>query len=100
MSNASDENYIPEPIDTSEVKLSEELVELSKLLAKNNHEVWARQRMEDGWHHGPGRSDDRKEHPSLVPYAELAESERNYDAIMVLEMLKAIIAMGYCIEKP
>jgi len=31
-------NYKPEPIDTSEVKLSDEILDLTELLAKNAHD--------------------------------------------------------------
>lgn len=37
--------YIPEPIDTSDVVLSEELLELTEVLAKNTHHVWAQERI-------------------------------------------------------
>ncbi len=45
------------------------------------------------------RDDARKEHPSLVPYEDLPESERTYDRNAVMETLKAIAALGYRIEK-
>jgi hypothetical protein len=48
-------DYKPRPIDTSHVKLSNEVLELTELLAENAHEIWARQRLSDGWHYGPGR---------------------------------------------
>ena len=92
-------NYVPAPIDTANVDLSEDLLELSRLLAKNNHEVWARQRIEDHWSYGPQRDDHSKQHPSLVPYEELNESERKYDQIMAAELLKAITKLGFRIEK-
>jgi hypothetical protein len=92
-------NYAPAPIDTANVDLSEDLYELSRLLAKNNHEVWARQRIDDGWQYGPVRDDKRKEHPSLVPYEELSESERKYDVIMAEELLKAVMVLGFHTEK-
>jgi hypothetical protein len=91
-------SYKPEPIDTTGVKLSDDIVELTELLAKNAHDIWARQRMADGWRYGPERSDARKEHPSLLPYEELTESEKEYDRNAALETLKAIIALGYRIE--
>ncbi len=34
-------NYTPKPIDTSDVELSPEILELTELLAKNTHDVWA-----------------------------------------------------------
>ena len=91
-------NYRPEPIDTTGVKLSDDIVELTELLAKNAHDIWARQRMAEGWRYGPERSDARKEHPSLLPYDELSESEKAYDRNAAIETLKAIIALGYRIE--
>lgn len=91
-------SYKPKPIDTTGVKLSDDIVELTELLAKNAHDIWAQQRMAEGWRYGPERSDARKEHPSLVPYEELSESEKEYDRNAAIETLKAIIALGYRIE--
>ena len=91
-------SYKPEPIDTTGVKLSDDIVELTELLAKNAHDIWARQRMAEGWRYGPERSDARKEHPSLLPYEELPESEKEYDRNAAMQTLKAIIALGYRIE--
>lgn len=99
MPDESRADYAPKPIDTSRVKLGDDLLESSQLLAKNNHEVWARQRISDGWRYGPARNDERKEHPSLVPYEELSESEKQYDLNTVLETLKATVALGYRIER-
>ena len=91
-------SYKPEPIDTTGVKLSDDIVELTELLAKNAHDIWARQRMAEGWRYGPERSDARKEHPSLLPYEELTESEKDYERNAAIQTLKAIIALGYRIE--
>jgi hypothetical protein len=65
------------------------------LLAKNNNDFCSRQRIDDGWQYGPVRDDSRKQHPSLVPYEELSESERKYDVIMAEELLKAITILGF-----
>jgi hypothetical protein len=91
-------SYKPEPIDTTGVKLSDDIEGLTELLASNAHDIWARQRMAEGWRYGPERNDSRKEHPSLVPYEELSESEKEYDRKAAIETLKAIIALGYRIE--
>lgn len=90
--------YTPQPIDTSGVELSPEITELIERLAEHNHDVWARQRITDGWRYGPQRNDDRKEHPCLAPYEELPESEKEYDRQTAREVLKAIVALGYRIE--
>ena len=39
-------DYVPQPLDTSDVQLSEELNVLIEQMAKNVHEVWAQNRME------------------------------------------------------
>lgn len=90
--------YAPRPIDTSDVRLSEEQGRLVETLAANAHEVWAGLRMRDGWRHGPERDDALKTHPCLVPFAELPEGERKYDRCLAEQIIKAMIAMGYRIE--
>ena len=91
--------YEPGPIDTSSVALTEDLLQLTERLAENAHDIWARQRLREGWRYGPRRDDAKKEHPCLVPYAGLPESEKQYDRNAALETLKAIVALGYRIEK-
>ena len=93
------ENYTPKPLDTSAVSLPESLLPLLEKLAENTHEVWAAQRMREGWAYGQTRDDANKKHPGLVPYDELPESEKDYDRITAGEALKAVIAMGYRIGK-
>lgn len=90
--------YQPHPIDTSQVKLSPQVRELTERLAENAHDHWARQRLLDGWRYGPARNDANKEHPCLVPYDQLPESEKVYDRQTAMETLKAITALGYRIE--
>jgi hypothetical protein len=92
-------NYTPRPADTSSVRLSDDVLRLTELLAKNAHEVWAQERMAQGWKYGPARSDATKEHPCLVPYEDLPESEKEFDRNTAMETLKAISAMGYRIVK-
>jgi hypothetical protein len=87
--------YTPSPIDTSGVKLSQDLLELTELLAKNTHEIWAAARISDGWTYGATRDDARKLHPCLVPYEELPESEKEYDRNTAMETLKVIEKLGF-----
>lgn len=88
-------DYEPNPIPTSQVVLLPELLELTEKLAENAHDVWARQRMAEGWTWGPARDDAAKTHPCLVPYSVLPESEKAYDRNTAMETLKSIIAFGY-----
>lgn len=91
--------YKPSPIDTSNISLSEDLLGLTELLATNAHDLWAAQRISEGWRFGPKRDDQKKEHPDLVPYQQLPESEKAYDRIAAMETLRAIIALDFRIEK-
>lgn len=91
--------YQPKPLDTSNVQLTEELNELLEMLAFNTHEVWSAQRIKDGWSYGEQRDDDKKQHPGLVEYDQLTETEKDYDRNTSREALKMIIAAGFNIEK-
>lgn len=91
--------YMPQPVDTSMVELTEELLQLTEVMASNVHDIWARGRMAEGWTWGPERDDARKEHPCLVPYSELPDSEKAYDRNTAVETVKLILSLGYRIEK-
>jgi hypothetical protein len=91
--------YQPRPIETSEVALSDDLLELTERLAENAHDHWAKRRLADGWSWGAARDDAAKKHPCLVPYDQLPESEKEYDRDSAIETLRAIIALGYRIER-
>ena len=90
--------YQPKPIDTSSVELSEDLMELVEMLASNTHDHWAKLRIAEGWTHGANRNDETKQHPDLIEYEMLPESEKDYDRQTAIEALKAIITMGYSIS--
>lgn len=91
--------YTPNPIDTSNIVLPSDLLELTEKIAENVHEVWSQNRITDGWKYGEVRNDERKETPCLIPYNELPESEKEYDRNTALETIKLIIKLGYDIRK-
>jgi hypothetical protein len=91
--------YSPKTIDTSRIKLPGNILQVVERLAENNHEVWAQQRIADGWSYGVQRDDHRKEHPGLIPYAQLTESEKQYDRRTAEEVVKVILALGFRITK-
>ena len=55
--------------------------------------------MADGWTYGETRDDRAKKHPCLIPYAELPDSEKEYDRRTAMETLKAVLAPGYEIRR-
>ncbi len=91
--------YTPKPIDTSHIVLPKELLALTEKIAENVHENWSQGRIAEGWTYGPMRDDGRKTTPCLVPYAELTESEKEYDRNTAMQTLKLIVALGYKIEQ-
>ena len=50
-----------------------------ELVAENAHEVWAKDKIADGWVYGHERDNQLKTHPMLKAYDELPESEKEYD---------------------
>jgi len=92
--------YTPQPLDTSDILLSPELLELTEKIAANVHDVWATGRIIEGWRYGKERNDERKEHPCLVSFDELPEHEKEYDRNTAMETLKLIQKFGFIIQKP
>ena len=91
--------YIPKPIKTDDIVLNEDLTQLTEQIAKNMHEVWAASRISQGWTYGEQRDDVAKKTPCLVPYAELSETEKEYDRNTAMETIKLIVSLGYTIKK-
>jgi RyR domain len=91
--------WTPRPIDTSAVRLPPGLEALTERLAEHAHDLWGLQRLAEGWRYGPERDDVAKHHPGLVPYADLPDAEKEYDRQTALGTLRAIIALGYRIER-
>ena len=91
--------YKPNPVDTSNITLSPELIKLTEQIAENVHDIWAAGRISQGWTYGQVRDDEKKTTPCLVPYAKLPESEKEYDRNTAVETLKLIVALGYKIKK-
>ena len=92
-------DYIPAPIDVSDIQLPSELCELAEIIAKNVHEVWAAGRLAEGWKYGSERNDMLRTHPGLVPYEELSETEKDYDRRTAMGTLKLIQKIGFGIKK-
>ncbi|MEI6502414.1 MAG: RyR domain-containing protein [Armatimonadota bacterium] len=92
--------YNPKPLDTSSVSLPPELEALTEYLSENAHDIWAAQRLADGWTYGAQRDDAQRLHPCLVPYADLPDSEKQYDRSTAMETIKAILLLGYRVSRP
>ncbi|WP_417123740.1 RyR domain-containing protein [Ruminococcus bicirculans (ex Wegman et al. 2014)] len=91
--------YTPNPINTDDITLSEDLLALTEQIATNVHDVWAAGRIKEGWTYGEIKNTEEKTTPCLVPYGELPESEKEYDRNTAIETLKLIIKLGYKITR-
>jgi RyR domain len=92
--------YQPKPLDVSPIQLSPELKALTERLAEDAHERWSKTRIAQGWTYGQSRDDDQKFHPSLIPYNQLSEDEKELDRVTAMGTLKLILALGYRILPP
>ena len=99
MIDQTSNNYTPTPVDTTNIQLPEELVALAEAISKNVHEVWAQNRIREGWTYGPVRDDQKRQTPCLVPYDQLPEEEKAYDRNTAFGTLKFIVSQGFEIHK-
>jgi hypothetical protein len=91
--------YEPRPLDTSDIVLPDAVGEVADLLSKNVHEVWAAQKVSDGFSYG--ETDDKilKTHHNLVPYEDLSQEDRQYDCNTALETVRVLLKLGFVIQK-
>ena len=87
--------YVPHPIDVDNIPLDGDLEELQEAIAENAHDVWAEARIKEGWTYGRERDDIKKQHPDLVPYTALPDSEKEYDRIMAFNTIKLVKKLGF-----
>ena len=57
--------YIPSPLNLDDIELPEDIIALTELIAKNVHEVWAEQRIKEGWTYGEERDSVKNRNASL-----------------------------------
>jgi len=52
-------------------------------LAMAEHERWCKERIADGWVYGEKRDNEKKIHPSLVPWEQLSEEDKQKDVDVI-----------------
>jgi len=63
-------------------------------LAKAEHDGWMAQRVRSGWRYGAVRDNAQKLHPSIVPYGDLPEPEKEKDRVAVRNYPAQVKAAG------
>jgi hypothetical protein len=61
---------------------------------KESHESWLREKEATGWKYGPVKDAELKEHPCMVPYADLPPRQKAKDALFVGTVLAMAQALG------
>lgn len=61
-----------------------------------SHFGWMTQKLNEGWKYGPVKNPETKEHPCIVPFAELPREQQAKDYIFraVVHALRPAIAVG------
>ncbi|MBO5728310.1 MAG: pentapeptide repeat-containing protein [Paludibacteraceae bacterium] len=67
--------------------------------AKEQHEIWCKERISQGWTYGETRNDELKQHPCLVEYELLPDSEKEYNRKAAIATYNAINNSGFKIYK-
>ena len=57
-------------------------------LAENIHEIWAMNKIDEGWRYGEERDDEYMLHPCLTQFERLPPAEKRYDVQLALQTLK------------
>ncbi|XP_067629181.1 ryanodine receptor isoform X7 [Eurosta solidaginis] len=91
--------YDPQPIDTIQVQLNNDLETLIQKFSEHYHDAWASRRLESGWSYGEIRSETDRKHPRLKPYNMISDYERGRYRDPVRECLKALLSIGWRIEQ-
>jgi hypothetical protein len=75
--------------------------DLLEVLAEREHERWMNDLLRDGWTYAAGAKDPvRKTHPLLVPWADLAEAEREKDRDSIRGLPLMLAGVGYRLVLP
>ena len=51
------------------------------LFVSASHDAWMREKLDTGWTYGPIKDPVKKEHPCIVPYADLPAEQKAKDFI-------------------
>ncbi|XP_047660704.1 ryanodine receptor 1 isoform X4 [Tachysurus fulvidraco] len=93
-------SYKPAPLDLNHVKLTPNQNTLVERLAENGHNVWARDRVRQGWTYSIVQDIVNKRNPRLVPYNLLDEKTKKTNRDTVCAAVRTLIGYGYNIEPP
>ncbi|KAM8876872.1 ryanodine receptor 2 isoform 3-T3 [Synchiropus picturatus] len=92
--------YKPAPLDLSHIKLTSTQEAMVDKLAENAHNVWARDRIRQGWTYGIQQDVKNRRNPRLVPYTLLDERTKKSNKDSLREAVRTLLGYGYNLEAP
>ncbi|KAM9224986.1 ryanodine receptor 1 isoform 1-T1 [Dugong dugon] len=92
--------YKPAPLDLSHVRLTPAQTTLVDRLAENGHNVWARDRVAQGWSYSAVQDIPSRRNPRLVPYRLLDEATKRSNRDSLCQAVRTLLGYGYNIEPP
>ncbi|KAJ8013934.1 hypothetical protein DPEC_G00035000 [Dallia pectoralis] len=90
--------YRPAPVDLSHITLTPAQETVLEMLAENEHNVWARDRIRQSWSYSSHQDVKSKQSPHLVPYCMLDESSRQSVRERMQEVVCTLLVYGYSLE--
>nr|XP_049707611.1 ryanodine receptor isoform X24 [Helicoverpa armigera] len=92
--------YKPAPLDLSAVTLTPKMDELVDQLAENTHNLWARERIQQGWTYGLNEDSDMHRSPHLVPYPKVDDAIKKANRDTASETVRTLLVYGYMLDPP
>ncbi|XP_050555813.1 ryanodine receptor isoform X26 [Spodoptera frugiperda] len=92
--------YKPAPLDLSAVTLTPKMDELVDQLAENTHNLWARERIQQGWTYGLNEDPDMHRSPHLVPYPKVDDAIKKANRDTASETVRTLLVYGYNLDPP
>ncbi|XP_054615531.1 ryanodine receptor 2 isoform X15 [Dunckerocampus dactyliophorus] len=92
--------YKPAPLDLCHIKLTSTQEAMVDKLAENAHNVWARDRIRQGWTYGIQQDVKNRRNPRLVPYSLLDGRTKKSNKDSLREAVRTLLGYGYNLEAP
>ncbi|XP_063919785.1 ryanodine receptor isoform X1 [Zophobas morio] len=92
--------YKPAPLDLGAITLTPKLEELVDQLAENTHNLWAKERIQQGWTYGLNEDPDMFRSPHLVPYVKVDDAIKKANRDTASETVRTLLVYGYNLDPP
>ncbi|XP_073986803.1 ryanodine receptor isoform X3 [Rhodnius prolixus] len=92
--------YKPAPLDLGAITLTPKMEELIDQLAENTHNLWAKERIQQGWTYGLNEDPDLSRSPHLVPYCKVDELIKKANRDTASETVRTLLVYGYNLDPP